>query len=338
MKTRLGFQIHDDASRGRSAAIDEEAGGALVFGAKSAVRVQGKGVLPAHFVVLPHEGMLLAASKNARNPAYVNGQPLAKDWTVLELPCRVEAGTAAVDFLLLEHAAAAMQPHGMDELDCTRIGPPPVARRAPKHCSSHAPVVDEAPAQSFSMTGSIRTMKPREITLLAARRLRDDYARLSRPKRLLAPVAVLLMVLSLMPTRAEAAGSSELELAPVRSDAAFAALTANVAQPAAATTGAAAAPAVAAAPASPGAGTLLGSAPAAVPAPNGLLPPARSLPAPGAAKLSARERVVYHKAIEATLAGDFATAFRFYDQLSQAHPEATEIKAAQRVLAAKMKR
>lgn len=158
----------------------------------------------------------------------------------------------------------------------------------------------------------------------AARRLRDDYKRLSRPKRLLAPVAVLLMVLSFLPTRAEAAGSptAEMEVAP-RPDAALAPLSAP-------STPSASAPAFAVAVASKPLTPAL--------TPDGLLPSARTLPAAGGAKLTPRERAVYHKAIEATLSGDFPTALRLYDQLTQAHPEATEIRAAQRVLAAKTKR
>ncbi len=177
--------------------------------------------------------------------------------------------------------------------------------------------------------------------MLAARRLRDDYKRLSRPKRLLAPIAVLLMVLSCMPTRAEAAASSanELELAP-RTELPGA-TPAPPATPATTTPAPAMpAPATPATPATKGLRAPGGAAAAPSPgAPaNVLLPSARSLPTAGATKLTVRERVLYHRAIEATLAGDFPTAFRLYDALSQAHPEATEIKAAQRVLASKMKR
>jgi len=366
MKTRLGFQIYDEASQGRPIAIDEEKGGALVFGSKSMHRVQANGVLPAHFVVLPHEGMLLGASSDPRMPAHVNGRPLGQEWTVLELPCRVEVGTAVVDFIVMPlelgtlrpraaQAAQAAHPsrvsYGLDEMDGTRVGPLPAparTARAPRsersersQRSGSAPVAMRGPASdavaaqsvSTSTSTSLRSMRPGEITMRAARRLRDDYKRLSRPKRLLAPVAVLLLVLSFLPTRAEAAGSTsaEMELAPVRSDAALAALGAPVptTKPSATTPAAAAPAAAAAAPAKPGAPVMTL---------DGLLPSARSLPVAGAAKLSPRERVLYHKAIEATLAGDFATAFRLYDQLGQAHPEATEIKAAQRVLAAKLKR
>lgn len=342
MKTRLGFQIHDEASHGRPVAIDEETGGALVFGSSSALRLTANGVLPAHFVVLPHEGMLLAASSDPRMPAYVGGRPLGKEWTVLELPCRVEVGTAVVDFIVMPlelgtlrpRAAAQQAPrvsYGMDEMEGTRVGPLPApsrGSRAQRVQSSPVVVAQSSSAQSVSAQSSsvsLRTMRPGEMTMRAARRLRDDYKRLSRPKRLLAPVAVLLLVLSFLPTRAEAAGSTtaEMELAP-RPAAALAPLGA---------------------PSTPSGPAASSSLPGAAPKPStpaltldGLLPSARTLPAAGGAKLTPRERAVYHKAIEATLAGDFPTALRLYDQLTQAHPEATEIRAAQRVLTAKTKR
>lgn len=348
MKTRLGFQIYDEANHGRPVAIDEEKGAALVFGSSSALRVRANGVLPAHFVVLPHEGMLLAASSDPRMPAYIGGRPLGKEWTVLQLPCRVEVGTAVVDFIVMPLELGTMRPraaakaqaqrsqrpqdaprvsYGMDEMDGTRVGPLPTPARgsgAPRVQS--APVVvsaHSASAQSVSTSVSLRSMRPGEMTMRAARRLRDDYKRLSRPKRLLAPVAVLLMVLSFLPTRAEAAGSAtaELELAP-RPEAALAPLGAPATS---SPSSSAFSPAAASKP----------TAPALTP--DGLLPSARTLPAAGGAKLSPRERAVYHKAIEATLAGDFPTALRLYDQLTQAHPEATELKAAQRVLTAKTK-
>ena len=68
-----------------------------------------------------------------------------------------------------------------------------------------------------------------------------------------------------------------------------------------------------------------------------MLPSARSLPSEGRTQLSAQERVVYHKAIEAMLGGDFQTAYRLYEQLAQAHPDASDIRAAHRVLAGKIR-
>jgi hypothetical protein len=47
MKTRLGFEIHDAANDARTFSINEESGGALVFGTNSAVCVSGScAVLP----------------------------------------------------------------------------------------------------------------------------------------------------------------------------------------------------------------------------------------------------------------------------------------------------
>lgn len=68
-----------------------------------------------------------------------------------------------------------------------------------------------------------------------------------------------------------------------------------------------------------------------------VLPSARSLPRPEATPLSKRERAMYDKAIEATFAGDWGGAYALYEQLAQAHPEATEFRAIQRILVQKIR-
>lgn len=102
MKTNIGFAIHDAARDGRAFQIENhDLGEALVFGTDSNVPVQARGVLPKHFVLLPHEGMLLAASSNPTTPAYVGDAVLATEWTILELPCRVRAGAAIIEIFVV---------------------------------------------------------------------------------------------------------------------------------------------------------------------------------------------------------------------------------------------
>lgn len=99
----IAFAVRD--ARGTSAARMVEgthagAGArcALVFGSKSAIRIEGMGVLPAHFVVLPTDEGLVVATADERTPAILNGQPMPVAWTNLEIPSRIRVGSAVVDF------------------------------------------------------------------------------------------------------------------------------------------------------------------------------------------------------------------------------------------------
>lgn len=100
----VGFAVRDARGRGGAYEIDETAGGALVFGSASMLHVSASGVLPAHFVVLPHDGLLVAASASALNPAVLNGATLPTTWTVLAVPSRIRLGAAAVDFFLVRES------------------------------------------------------------------------------------------------------------------------------------------------------------------------------------------------------------------------------------------
>ena len=94
----IGFAVRDAAGRGHAFQVDFEACQPLVFGSASPIPVVGPNVLPAHFVVLPHDGVLLAASANAEQPAMLNGVALPTSWTLLQVPSRIRIGSAAVDF------------------------------------------------------------------------------------------------------------------------------------------------------------------------------------------------------------------------------------------------
>ncbi|MBX3186985.1 MAG: hypothetical protein KF819_08220, partial [Labilithrix sp.] len=104
----IGFAIRDHHGRGSAFEIDQRAPEGLVFGSASALRLTGEGVLPAHFVVFPHEGRLMAASARADRPAMVNGAPLSTAWSVLDVPSRIRVGTAAVDFFYVRESAMIM--------------------------------------------------------------------------------------------------------------------------------------------------------------------------------------------------------------------------------------
>ncbi|MBX3193033.1 MAG: hypothetical protein KF819_38975 [Labilithrix sp.] len=323
MKTKIGFAVHDAARDGRAFVIEEESGQALVFGSAAAIPVHGQGVLPKHFVILPHEGMLLGASASGQAPAYVNDLPLGGEWAALELPCQIRLGAAVIEIFVLP--AAAPQPQAFVDVEETRIGPLPVMVRPSIETSVEAPRAEAISSPSPADTTAARAARgPKDLAVLAARRLRDDYRRLSRPKRLLVPVAGLLAFLSL--ARPSQADDTTMPLAPPP-------------QPAMS------APAQSAAPSARGlafdAASSLSADPSVTPADSRLgrqaLPSARSLPAQTQTRLVGQERVLYHRAIEATLAGDFATAYRLYDQLAAAHPEAGDLRAAQRVLAVKLK-
>ena len=104
----IGFAVRDVTGRGCASEIDEAAGEALVFGSASPLRVSARGVMPAHFVVLPHDGVLMAASASAETPAILNGQPLPTSWTVLDVPSRIRVGAAAVDFFFVRESGVVL--------------------------------------------------------------------------------------------------------------------------------------------------------------------------------------------------------------------------------------
>lgn len=166
---------------------------------------------------------------------------------------------------------------------------------------------DDLSALAWKWFGMAAFTPPRGTPSMAVRavtRLRDDYRRLSRVKRLMLPLAGLLALLAVaQPSHAgERATSTTLPVAPV-----------------------------------PNALERLPAQHSVLPVvPRGPLPSPRPLHGRNPA-LGPQERVVYHKAIEAMLAGDFQTAYRLYDALAQAHPDAADIRAAHRVLAAKIR-
>ncbi len=100
----VAFAVRDGAGRGRAIAVDATSAEAIVFGSAGSLRVTAAGVLPAHFVVLRHEGVLMAASASAINPAILNGAALPTTWTVLEVPSRIRIGAAAVDFFFVRES------------------------------------------------------------------------------------------------------------------------------------------------------------------------------------------------------------------------------------------
>ena len=122
---QIGFAIRD--ARGRSAAFQidlEPRDGhgerqALVFGAESAVRIEGEGVLPAHFVVLPTEDGLVVATADMRRPAVLNGAPLTVAWTNLEIPSRIRVGNALVDFFYVRESGVVLVDQDIETTLCT---------------------------------------------------------------------------------------------------------------------------------------------------------------------------------------------------------------------------
>jgi hypothetical protein len=104
----IGFAVRDATGRGCAFEIEQSANEALVFGSASALRVTASGVLPAHVVVLPHDGKLVAASASAQSPALLNGSPLSTKWTVLTVPSRIRIGTAAIDFFFLRESGTVL--------------------------------------------------------------------------------------------------------------------------------------------------------------------------------------------------------------------------------------
>jgi hypothetical protein len=126
----IGFAVRDATGRGCAFEIEPSANEALVFGSASALRVTAPGVLPAHVVVLPHDGKLVAASASAQTPALLNGSPLPTKWTVLTVPSRIRVGAAAIDFFFLRESGTVLIDQdvettvvdsGTSRLDTTRI-------------------------------------------------------------------------------------------------------------------------------------------------------------------------------------------------------------------------
>jgi len=229
------------------------------------------------------------------------------------VPCRVRVGAAVIELFVV--------PSSFADVETTRVGP--LMRPAP----------DEAPRpQALEATTKTRLegRSPRDLALLAAFRLRDDYRRLSRVKRMMVPIAGLLAVLAF--AQPSQAGESTPPVAATQPTT----QTRSPLQPALHMPMALLAPSLQGPPTSSPEEVDVAPVPSPM-ARQGMLPSARSLPSEARTALSPLERVVYHKAIESMLAGDFQTAFRLYDQLAQAHPDAADIRAARRVLAGKIR-
>lgn len=115
---RVGFAIRD--ARGRSAAfhVDPSDRQALVFGAKSAVRLEGKGILDAHFVVLPTDFGLVVATADERSPALLNGEPMPVAWSNLEIPSRIRVGTALIDFFYVRESGVQLIDQDVEATVC----------------------------------------------------------------------------------------------------------------------------------------------------------------------------------------------------------------------------
>lgn len=111
----IAFAVRDGAGRGRAIAVDATSAEAIVFGSAGSLRVTAAGVLPAHFVVLPHDGVLMAASASAMNPAVLNGAALPTTWTVLEVPSRIRIGAAAVDFFFVRESGTRPVDHDVEK-------------------------------------------------------------------------------------------------------------------------------------------------------------------------------------------------------------------------------
>jgi hypothetical protein len=110
----VGFAVRDATGRGCAFEIDESSGEPLVFGSNAAIRVTAVGVLPVHFVVLARDGLLVAASANARCPALLNGVALPTRWTILAVPSRIRVGAAAIDFFHLRESGTVLIDHDIE--------------------------------------------------------------------------------------------------------------------------------------------------------------------------------------------------------------------------------
>lgn len=115
--------------------------------------VSAPGVLPAHFVVLPYEGGVAIASADARRPALLNGAPLPTSWTTLEIPSRIRAGAAAVDFFYVRESL--VMPVDVD-IDATQVRSS--GRRDPAFASASASasVSASALASASSLLARVR--------------------------------------------------------------------------------------------------------------------------------------------------------------------------------------
>ncbi|MBS2019649.1 MAG: hypothetical protein JST00_42700 [Deltaproteobacteria bacterium] len=195
---RIGFAIRD--ARGRSAAftLEESDRQALVFGSASPVRIEGEGILPAHFVVLPTEEGLVAATAGPHAPALLNGQPLPAGWTYVEIPSRIRVGDAVVDFFTVRESGVRLVDHDVETTVCTRGDRGAVAPQA-------AP----APPPPISSADALRPLPPRPPASLAGptppppaleawtRRATELWEATPRSSRvLLGVVGVLLFVMA----------------------------------------------------------------------------------------------------------------------------------------------
>lgn len=203
---RIGFAIRD--ARGRSAAFHIDPGDrqALVFGAKSAVRLEGKGILPAHFVVLPTDFGLVVATADERSAAVLNGQPMPVSWANLEIPSRIRVGTAVIDFFYVRESGVQLIDQDVEATVCetrTKTREAPIVRAVPS-----TPTVAAAPVAIALAAATTQPLPPRPPAALAgpsdppargpaavALRARQLWAGTPTSSRiLLALVAVLLVI------------------------------------------------------------------------------------------------------------------------------------------------
>ena len=216
-----------------------------------------------------------------------------------------------------------------DDLDNTVVKaiamPPATSAAPPPQAPLEDPLSPATEARAAITARARRHAGPfafsRAAVERAMKRLASDYRELSNVKRLLIPIAIILLF-------AAAPSSSRAGETTKRPVAAVTATPATLAAPTAtpATPKPALLPAVAAA-----------TPPAALPL-GGVLPSARALAPSSQTALSPEERRQYDRAITATLAGDFDAAEVIYVKLSAAHPDSAELSAAARVLEAKKKR
>ncbi|MBX3191211.1 MAG: hypothetical protein KF819_29710 [Labilithrix sp.] len=277
MPTELRCSIWDAAHDGSSFALDVSRGEAFVFGRNGNVVLDAVGTLPGHFVLLRHEGTVLAASASDTQPASVyhagRWEPLPCDWTALPLPCRLRAGGATI-------ALAVAPPSVAPRLE---VAPPP-----------GPPAVEASALRS------------------AAIKLRDDYRRLPRTRRVLCLLGVVFAALA----TAHAAGATESEGAPPHA----APIAPSPSPVAVAIEAVEAAPAAAAAP-----------APAIASSGDDRLGVSRRV------ALDREQRKSYQRALRAILAGDLEKADALLEPLAQVSPDDPDLLVLRRVLAAKMR-
>jgi hypothetical protein len=193
----VAFAVRDTAGRGSAYEIDCFAGSALVFGSASPVHLAGPGVLPAHFVVLPHDGLLVVASASAANAAMLNGAALPTSWTVLEIPSRIRVGAVAVDFFYVEDSGTQLVDQDVEttvsQSGCrpaARLGPlprpsPPPRRRQPVPAPRHAihPIPTPQPGAPA-----------RDLAFAIAERIRVLWTTAPTSTRVLLGVVALLLI------------------------------------------------------------------------------------------------------------------------------------------------